>query len=603
MAIKRGPKLILIAACVGGAVYGLATLGGHFGIGIMKSNFVSRAALPDATDAVVADVQPLPYPSSSPNGCQDPIRSEIWAWNSQIGALYSNGGASTTKGSLVEKHNGCVQYIRQDDTNQMQADLLSCAKDLASSSDCNGGVNFVTIMMDGSGQFIAQYNPVAHKICPDCTAEIVGTTGFSRGEDKLMGPESWKHNPRMALGDGLIAGVLRDGDWNTAMKWIGDNNLKNNPDEHTFDLDAVNWVNAKDYIDAAQKYVSNYCEDRKVVKDGKATGETRNVCVKAIVTWTPGDVLAAHNKGGIVSVVSTKQYRSQMPSAIIGIKKWDKAHGDKIAAMLAAALEGGDQVKAFPEALKHASDISAAIYCQNGACTGTEQQSGAYWLKYYRGVTETDSQGKQVDLGGSYADNMNDALNLFGLAAGANNNAKATYTVFAKIVMEQYHDLFVKTPIPPFEQASTTSYLLAAKGLLDSQGSAADVPAFDNSSNIDNSEKFGDKNFDIQFATGSATLTEAGLRTVQDIKDQVAITGLRVELNGYTDNTGSPEKNRALSLERARSVQSALQRVAPSTFPESRFQVHGYGPDRPIADNSTADGRAKNRRVQVILAE
>jgi OmpA-OmpF porin, OOP family len=570
-------------------------------VGILKSMSVGKAQLPDIADAQVADVQPLAYPTTSSNGCGDPIRSEIWAWNSMMGWLYSNGGVDTTKGSLGDKHGVCLHFNRQDDTGQMKADLLACAKGLKSSSECSDGVNFITIMADGSGQFLGQYNAEAKKICADCTAEIVGTTGFSRGEDALWGPEKWKNQPRAALGDGLIAGVLRDGDWNTGMKWMGDNNLKNNPDEHTFDDGAVNWVNAKDYIDAAQKYVAGYCEDRKVIKDGHLTGESRNVCVKGVVTWTPGDTIIAHQKGGIVRIVSTKQYRSQMPSAIIGIKKWDKAHADRIAGMLAAALEGGDQVKAFPEALKRAGDISASVYCQNGACSGNEQSSGAYWVKYYRGVTESDAQGKQVELGGSYADNMNDALTVFGLASGANNNMKATYSIFAKIVDQQYHDMFAKTPIPPYEQAATTSYLLQAKSLLDNAGSVADTQQY--SADADSSKVVGDKNWDIEFATGSAMLTDRGIQTVKEIKDQVAITGLIVSLTGYTDNTGNRNSNITLSQARAASVKTALQHMASADFPDGRFRVSGRGPDNPVCNDQSASCLSRNRRVEVVLAE
>jgi outer membrane protein OmpA-like peptidoglycan-associated protein len=593
--IKPLPKLVLLIAGVAVIVYGLKTAMSHGWIpapGILQAVIPQSAKLPDVKDAVVSDVQPSAYPSSTTNDCGDPIRSEIWAWNAQMGALYANGGIDTTKGSLSEKHGACVHYTRQDDTTQMQTDLVTCAKDLVNSTECSGGQQFVTIMMDGAGQFLAVLNAQLVKLCKDCIAEIVGTTGFSRGEDKLMGPESWKRNPRNALGDGLVAGVLRDGDWNTAQKWLGDNQLKNNPDEHTYDPDAVNWVNASTYVDAAEKYVAGYCEDRKVVKNGHLTGETKNVCVKAIVTWTPGDVTAAKKKGGIVPIVSTKQYRAQMPSAVIGIRKWDKAHSDKIAAYLAAALEGGDQVKAFPEAKKRAAEISAKIY---------GEENGAYWLKYYEGSTEPDATGKEVELGGSYADNMNDALAVFGLLPGTNNNAKATYTIFAKIDMQQYADLFKSTPIPSYEQVATTSYLLQAKSLLDSGGSVADTKQY--SADADPGQQFGDKNYQIEFPTGSAMLTSQAMEVVRQIKDDTAITGLAITLNGHTDNTGRPDANRTLSEARAASVEHALQQLAPTEFPEARFHVHGYGQDRPVADNSTTEGRAKNRRVEVILAE
>lgn len=594
--MKTGPKLALIIAAVVVLLYAVKEGINHGilpGAKVLKSLGVSKATLPDVKDAVVENVTALAYPTSDSNGCEGPIRSEIWAWNSQIGALYANGGTDTTKGSLVEKHGGCVHYQRQDDTSIMKTDLTACAKELKDSTECSDGVHFVTIMGDGAGQFFAELNPQLKKICNDCTAEIIGTTGFSRGEDKLMGPEAWKKNPRSALGDGLIVGVLRDGDWDIAMKWAADNNLKNNPDEHTFDPKALNWVNAPSYTDAAAKYVQGYCEDRKLVdENGKLTGDTKNYCIKGVVTWTPGDVTAAKNKGGLVSIVSTKEYRSQMPSAIIGIKKWNKAHGEKIAAMLAAGLEGGDQVKAFPDALKLAGDISAKVYGEG---------TGAYWVKYYKGGQEPDTNGKLVDLGGSYASNMNDALNVFGLAPGSNNNFKATYTIFGKIVDQQYHDLYKSTPIPPYGEVSNTSYLLQAKSLLDDAGSEADKPQF--SSNSDTSHVVGDKNWDIEFAVGSDKLTNQGMSVVREIKDQTAITGLTIILNGHTDNTGNADLNRRLSEARAESVKNALEMLAPTDFPEARFRVHGFGPDKPIASNSTDAGRAKNRRVQVVMAE
>lgn len=593
--MKPLPKLILIAVGLVVFFLGIRTAMSHGwipAVGILKAVVPQKAVLPDIKDAQVADVTPYQFPSTTSTECDGAIRSEIWAWNAQMGALYANGGADTTKGSLSEKHGACVHYQRQDDTSQMQIDLLACAKDLKDATECANGVNFITIMADGSGQFMGQFNAQGKKICADCTAEIVGTTGFSRGEDGLWGPESWKRSPHAALGDGLISGVLRDGDWDTAQKWAADNNLRNNPDEHTFDPDALNWVNADNYIKAAEMYIAGYCEDRKVVKDGRLTGETRNVCVKGVVTWTPGDVNIATKKGGLVRVVSTAQYRSQMPSAIIGVKKWDRAHSEKIASMLAAVLEGGDQVKAFPKALNIAGKISAQVY---------KEESGDYWVKYYKGVRESDKTGKVVELGGSYADGMNDALSVFGLAPGSNNNVKATYTVFAKIVDQQYHPLFKDTPIPPYEQAANTSYLLQAKSLLDTEGSAADTQQYSADAPIQ--DVVSSKNWNIEFATGSAELTGSGMRTVQEIKDEVAITGLKVLLNGHTDNTGSADINRSLSRERAESVKAALNRMAPKTFPAGRFRISGYGPDRPIASNATPDGRAHNRRVEIILAE
>jgi outer membrane protein OmpA-like peptidoglycan-associated protein len=75
---------------------------------------------------------------------------------------------------------------------------------------------------------------------------------------------------------------------------------------------------------------------------------------------------------------------------------------------------------------------------------------------------------------------------------------------------------------------------------------------------------------------------------------------INVRIEGFTDSTGSAERNKVLSAERARSVHDYL--VAEKIDP-SRLTHAGYGPDNPAADNSTADGRTKNRRVELTLAQ
>lgn len=593
-------KVIVVAAIAGGAFVGLRTAAQHGLIptpGIMKALIPEKAVLPELKDAQVQNVAPVPLPIFAASNVQSTlVRGAIWEWNAQAGLILANGGPRTSKGSLMEKHNVNLQLYRQDDTGKMQEDLIACAKEIHDGSkQCTQGANFVIIMGDGAGQFLAAINPQLAKLGGNYSARVIGAAGYSRGEDALMAKAEVKNNPKALLGS-LVDGVLRDGDWNIALKFMGDNGLKNNPDEKTWDPDAVNWINASDYNVAAADYVAGKCEDRKVVKDGHATGETKHVCVDAVVTWTPGDVTVAQKKGGLVKIVSSREYRSQMPAVLIGPSKFFEDNRTEIQGLLAATFEGGDQVKAFDQALHKASDLAAKVYAD---------QDGAYWYKYFKGVEETDAQGNKVSLGGSAVNNLADNLILFGLMPGTNDNFKSTYTTFGRIATQQYPALFKDTPIPDVHEIEDKSYVTGAQALMNDPGAAPDVPTFVAKADTAPSARVVSKrSYSINFDTGRASLTQSGMNQLRELKDGFAITGLFIRVDGYTDNTGDEQKtNLPLSEARARAIKSFLQTVAPENFPDTRFAVKGHGSSEPVAPNSTASGRAANRRVQISLVD
>ncbi len=72
----------------------------------------------------------------------------------------------------------------------------------------------------------------------------------------------------------------------------------------------------------------------------------------------------------------------------------------------------------------------------------------------------------------------------------------------------------------------------------------------------------------------------------------------KVIITGYTDNVGAPDYNSTLTLKRAEAVRDYL--ISLGADP-TKFQVSGAGEAKPIADNSTEEGRAKNRRVEVLV--
>jgi len=196
----------------------------------------------------------------------------------------ANGGPKTTSGSLMEKHGVCVSITRQDDTEKSKPELIKFAQALAKGDPSpSEGIQFITVMGDGAAVQLAGLNKVLAKLGPDYKAEIVGALGYSRGEDAFMGPSTWKDTPESAKG-GLVAGVLRDGDWNIALYWAAQNNIPNNPDERYYDPNALNWYSSDDYIKAAEAFTTGtdpthgVCEDRTVVRNGKTTNEKAHVC-------------------------------------------------------------------------------------------------------------------------------------------------------------------------------------------------------------------------------------------------------------------------------------------------------------------------------------
>lgn len=102
----------------------------------------------------------------------------------------------------------------------------------------------------------------------------------------------------------------------------------------------------------------------------------------------------------------------------------------------------------------------------------------------------------------------------------------------------------------------------------------------------------------INFDVDKATLRPDAAAVVAEIHRLLSNDpALRLSIDGHTDSTGTADRNRALSRQRAEAVQAAL--VARGIAAD-RLQAQGFGPDQPLADNATEDGRAKNRRVELV---
>lgn len=104
---------------------------------------------------------------------------------------------------------------------------------------------------------------------------------------------------------------------------------------------------------------------------------------------------------------------------------------------------------------------------------------------------------------------------------------------------------------------------------------------------------------EILFETGSAILKDEAIAQISQVGDIIAkYSDDRVRIEGHTDSTGAKKTNEELSLKRA----EAVKRVLTSRgVQEKQILVIGLADTKPIADNKTADGRAKNRRVELHI--
>ncbi|EIG41084.1 hypothetical protein ESTG_05074 [Escherichia coli B799] len=102
------------------------------------------------------------------------------------------------------------------------------------------------------------------------------------------------------------------------------------------------------------------------------------------------------------------------------------------------------------------------------------------------------------------------------------------------------------------------------------------------------------------FDAGKWTLKPGATKwLVNALVDIKAKAGWLIVVSGHTDNTGDPQRNQALSLKRAEAVRDWMRDTGD--IPQSCFAVQGYGESRPVAPNNTAEGRARNRRVEISL--
>jgi OOP family OmpA-OmpF porin len=102
----------------------------------------------------------------------------------------------------------------------------------------------------------------------------------------------------------------------------------------------------------------------------------------------------------------------------------------------------------------------------------------------------------------------------------------------------------------------------------------------------------------INFDTGKSTIKPESEPIIHQIVEMMrANPEVKISVEGHTDNVGNPESNKMLSEDRANAVVTA---IVAQGIDAKRLSSVGHGEDKPIADNKTEEGRASNRRVELV---
>ena len=552
---------------------------------VIASQTFGTVAIPDAPEASLSGnaAIKLPLPSkivSANSGTK--INWYIMAWQSQNSIALATGGKQTTQGSLFDANHIDATLIRSDDCAKSCAELVKFTNAYKTNPNTPGV--FITFMGSGIASYITGISNAVKDLGPEYQPVAFLTTGKSYGEDQVIGDIKYKKDKQLLKG-AVIVGYRMDGDLDLALKLCGDNKILVNADETTYDPEALNLMYCSDFLDAAVKYNNMYSETRHIVKNGKTTGRDTTITADLCATWTPGDVNAQQGRGG-VTIISTKEYASIMPNITITCKKWLNDHRTDAENITKACAIAGDQIRTFEDVKKYACGLNVEIYAD---------KDQAYWYKYFNGVTVDEN----THLGGSRVFNLADMANMLGIFVEGqtdhNDIYGAIYNTFGNLQSKYYpKDLpFIMDYNKAFDKSVLMSVISSNPDLLKGKVELTDY------TNTKMTNKIGNKNYAIEFVTGSAEITESSKAELDGIyQDVLTADGCKLEIGGHTDNVGNAGSNQTLSEQRAQSVLNYLQSKG---IERNRMSSTGYGASKPIASNNTTAGKATNRRVEITL--
>ena len=442
---------------------------------------------------------------------------------------------------------------------------------------------------------------------PKFSAEIVGLSGISTGEDAILGPPEWKTTPQAAAGSVIAAMPDHDG-WSVVLFWCAENGVPLNLDQQYYDPRALNVVQGVSPSQVAELYTNEETVERIFLAAGKdhrgwaiEKGEKGTVAVSALAARTSIDRRLASAREGVVTVASTKRYESHTPQFIVGLAQWNAEHRDLVVRMLASIFAASQQIDKSDRDLrgkvvpaKSSDDVRwrAAEYVRDLFGIGSSEE----WYDSYDGA-EVKAGEASVEVGGAAVAGLQRNLLFFGRGQSGPDRGMIVYERFADL-HRQYAGS--ATPAPPkWEDVFNPSYL---EDVLTRHPELARIDPTLPTYQLKRKGEPQELTYHLSFEQRSAMLSPGSDATLFEVMAEIILAGdATFEIHGHTDSSGSAEENFELSRRRSQAVYDWLKSKLGARFPESMSIIpHG---ENELAVNDVVGGKsvpdlmAKNRRV------
>jgi len=298
--------------------------------------------------------------------------------------------------------------------------------------------------------------------------------------------------------------------------------------------------------------------------------------VDAAVVWSPDDLDCTRNVIGSKVLTNTKTATHIIADGFFAKESFIEGNREPLKSLIKGWLQGSAEINNDPSAKQKAIEILKA------------------GLNMDQGLAENAINNVRL---ATYGDNVN-FFNLNG-----NYNGVTGANLYNKMSKMYKNIGFIKN-IPPSWISVSDMSLLNSISLTGSQNAAEGSKSFAPTTAQEvSTPALSTKEISVSFASGSYTLDENAKYIIQiefgELSRHFANSKIRIE--GNTDNVGNPAANKLLSEKRAKAVADFL--VSKYGYDRNKFVIIGNGPDKPVSDNGSADGKAKNRRTDFMILQ